>query len=96
MGEVWGEGGNQSQAPDPCTSFPALPVAKYPSTQQSYQFPDETGISIGTPQDPQWIRLEIHYSNFHNLAGEDLEHLWRSHGGKLAGTRVRKVLPGAC
>ncbi|XP_036782022.2 putative DBH-like monooxygenase protein 2 [Manis pentadactyla] len=35
----------------------------------SYQFPDETGFSIGTPQDPQWIRLEIHYSNFHNLAG---------------------------
>ncbi|XP_048358837.1 putative DBH-like monooxygenase protein 2 [Sphaerodactylus townsendi] len=30
----------------------------------SYMFPDETGISIGTPQDPQWVRLEIHYSNF--------------------------------
>ncbi|XP_044274850.1 putative DBH-like monooxygenase protein 2 [Varanus komodoensis] len=31
---------------------------------RSYMFPDETGISIGTPRDPQWIRLEIHYSNF--------------------------------
>nr|XP_060615712.1 putative DBH-like monooxygenase protein 2 [Anolis sagrei ordinatus] len=30
----------------------------------SYMFPDETGISIGTPLDPQWVRLEIHYSNF--------------------------------
>ncbi|XP_060092503.1 putative DBH-like monooxygenase protein 2 [Heteronotia binoei] len=30
----------------------------------SYMFPDETGISIGTPRDPQWIRLEVHYSNF--------------------------------
>ncbi|KAM7120515.1 putative DBH-like monooxygenase protein 2 isoform 2-T2 [Molossus nigricans] len=36
---------------------------------QSYQFPDDVGISIGTPLDPQWIRLEIHYSNFHNLPG---------------------------
>ncbi|MBZ3887721.1 DBH-like monooxygenase protein 2 [Sciurus carolinensis] len=35
----------------------------------SYQFPDDVGISIGTPWDPQWIRLEIHYSNFHNLPG---------------------------
>nr|XP_008114864.1 PREDICTED: putative DBH-like monooxygenase protein 2 [Anolis carolinensis] len=30
----------------------------------SYMFPDETGISIGTPLDAQWVRLEIHYSNF--------------------------------
>ncbi|XP_027701964.1 putative DBH-like monooxygenase protein 2 [Vombatus ursinus] len=35
----------------------------------SYQFPDDVGISIGTPMDPQWIRLEVHYSNFHNLPG---------------------------
>ncbi|XP_060040769.1 putative DBH-like monooxygenase protein 2, partial [Erinaceus europaeus] len=35
----------------------------------SYQFPDDVGISIGMPLDPQWIRLEIHYSNFRNLAG---------------------------
>ncbi|XP_076769593.1 DBH-like monooxygenase protein 2 isoform X4 [Arvicanthis niloticus] len=35
----------------------------------SYQFPDDVGISIGTPFDPQWIRLEIHYSNFQNLPG---------------------------
>uniref|UniRef100_A0A8C9D4T2 DOMON domain-containing protein n=1 Tax=Panthera leo TaxID=9689 RepID=A0A8C9D4T2_PANLE len=35
----------------------------------SYQFPDDVGVSIGTPLDPQWIRLEIHYSNFHNVPG---------------------------
>nr|A6NHM9.1 PUTATIVE PSEUDOGENE: RecName: Full=Putative DBH-like monooxygenase protein 2; AltName: Full=DBH-like monooxygenase protein 2 pseudogene; Flags: Precursor [Homo sapiens] len=34
----------------------------------SYQFPDDVGVSIGTPLDPQWI-LEIHYSNFNNLPG---------------------------
>lgn len=39
-------------------------------SSQSYQFPDDVGISIGTPFDPQWIRLEIHYSNFQNLPGE--------------------------
>ncbi|XP_070592272.1 putative DBH-like monooxygenase protein 2 [Erythrolamprus reginae] len=35
----------------------------------SYMFPDETGFSIGTPNDPQWIRLEIHYSNFDLIPG---------------------------
>ncbi|XP_066468734.1 putative DBH-like monooxygenase protein 2 [Tiliqua scincoides] len=35
----------------------------------SYMFPDETGISIGTPLDAQWIRLEIHYSNFDLISG---------------------------
>ncbi|KYO37527.1 DBH-like monooxygenase protein 1 precursor isoform A [Alligator mississippiensis] len=34
-----------------------------------YTFPDDTGISIGTPLDPQYIRLEIHYSNFDLLTG---------------------------
>ncbi|XP_068405930.1 LOW QUALITY PROTEIN: putative DBH-like monooxygenase protein 2 [Eschrichtius robustus] len=33
----------------------------------SYQFPGDVGISIGKPLDPQWVRLEIHYSNFHSL-----------------------------
>ncbi|XP_078291431.1 putative DBH-like monooxygenase protein 2 [Panthera onca] len=47
----------------------ALPAAKSSSIQQSYQFPDDVGVSIGTPLDPQWIRLEIHYSNFHNVPG---------------------------
>lgn len=37
---------------------------------QSYQFPDDVGISIGTPLDPQWIRLEVHYSNFQNHPGK--------------------------
>uniref|UniRef100_A0A8C3JZ03 DOMON domain-containing protein n=1 Tax=Calidris pygmaea TaxID=425635 RepID=A0A8C3JZ03_9CHAR len=36
---------------------------------ESYQFPDEAAISIGTPWDPQYIRLEIHYSNFDLLPG---------------------------
>lgn len=45
-------------------------AAQPPSIQQGYQFPDDVGLSIGTPLDPQWIRLEIHYSNFHNRPGE--------------------------
>ncbi|XP_025932744.1 putative DBH-like monooxygenase protein 2 [Apteryx rowi] len=36
---------------------------------ESYQFPDEAALSIGTPLDPQYIRLEIHYSNFDLLPG---------------------------
>ncbi|XP_074009979.1 putative DBH-like monooxygenase protein 2 [Numenius arquata] len=36
---------------------------------ETYQFPDEAAISIGTPWDPQYIRLEIHYSNFDLLPG---------------------------
>lgn len=43
---------------------------------QSYQFPNDVGISIGTPLDPQWIRLEVHYSNFQNLPGEYLKDFW--------------------
>uniref|UniRef100_A0ABM5FCS0 DBH-like monooxygenase protein 2 n=1 Tax=Pogona vitticeps TaxID=103695 RepID=A0ABM5FCS0_9SAUR len=35
----------------------------------SYMFPNETGISIGTPLDPQWIRLEVHFSNFDLIPG---------------------------
>ncbi|KAM6283498.1 DBH-like monooxygenase protein 2 [Spheniscus humboldti] len=36
---------------------------------ESYQFPDEAAVSIGTPWDPQYVRLEIHYSNFDLLSG---------------------------
>ncbi|XP_062426446.1 putative DBH-like monooxygenase protein 2 [Rhea pennata] len=36
---------------------------------KSYQFPDDAAFSIGTPSDPQYIRLEIHYSNFDLLPG---------------------------
>lgn len=61
----------------PCIYFPAILAAKPPSFHQSYQFPDDVGISIGTPLDPQWIRLEVHYSNFHNLPGKCLERLWK-------------------
>uniref|UniRef100_A0A8C6XQF5 DOMON domain-containing protein n=1 Tax=Naja naja TaxID=35670 RepID=A0A8C6XQF5_NAJNA len=35
----------------------------------TYMFPNETGFSIGTPIDPQWVRLEIHYSNFDLIPG---------------------------
>ncbi|XP_032850944.1 putative DBH-like monooxygenase protein 2 [Tyto alba] len=36
---------------------------------ESYQLPDEAAFSIGTPWDPRYIRLEIHYSNFDLLPG---------------------------
>lgn len=67
--EVWD--GSLHLAPHP-------PCCPAPSIQQSYQFPDDVGISIGTPLDPQWIRLEVHYSNFHNLPGERLERLGKN------------------
>lgn len=77
--EVWDGGEKTRVSPGgvPCIYFPAILAAKPPSFHQSYQFPDDVGISIGTPLDPQWIRLEIHYSNFHNLPGKCLEHLWK-------------------
>nr|XP_009936782.1 PREDICTED: DBH-like monooxygenase protein 2 [Opisthocomus hoazin] len=36
---------------------------------ESYQYPEEAAVSIGTPWDPQYVRLEIHYSNFDLLPG---------------------------
>ncbi|XP_049677799.1 putative DBH-like monooxygenase protein 2 [Accipiter gentilis] len=36
---------------------------------EAYQFPDEAAVSIGTPWDPHYVRLEIHYSNFGLLPG---------------------------
>uniref|UniRef100_A0A493SVB4 DOMON domain-containing protein n=2 Tax=Anas platyrhynchos TaxID=8839 RepID=A0A493SVB4_ANAPP len=36
---------------------------------ESYQFPDDAAYSIGTPWDPQYVRLEIHYSNFDLVSG---------------------------
>ncbi|XP_067421788.1 putative DBH-like monooxygenase protein 2 [Emydura macquarii macquarii] len=36
---------------------------------ETHQFPNEAAISIGTPMDPQYIRLEIHYSNFDLIPG---------------------------
>ena len=80
--EVWDGGEKTRVSPAgggvPCIYFPAILAAKPPSLHQSYQFPDDVGISLGTPLDPQWIRLEIHYSNFHNLPGECLERLQTS------------------
>ncbi|XP_075208307.1 putative DBH-like monooxygenase protein 2 [Anomaloglossus baeobatrachus] len=36
---------------------------------EPFDYPEETGISIGTESDPQYIRIEIHYSNFENKQG---------------------------
>ncbi|GAB1290726.1 DBH-like monooxygenase protein 2 [Apodemus speciosus] len=54
---------------DPAFSLCSHVIAGWAVGGLSYQFPDDVGISIGTPFDPQWIRLEIHYSNFQNLPG---------------------------
>ncbi|XP_076769591.1 DBH-like monooxygenase protein 2 isoform X3 [Arvicanthis niloticus] len=54
---------------DPSFSLCSHVIAGWAVGGLSYQFPDDVGISIGTPFDPQWIRLEIHYSNFQNLPG---------------------------
>ncbi|XP_019605410.2 putative DBH-like monooxygenase protein 2 [Rhinolophus sinicus] len=54
---------------DPAFSLCSQIIVGWAVGGTSYQFPDDVGISIGTPLDPQWIRLEIHYSNFHNLPG---------------------------
>ncbi|CAO2603308.1 DBH-like monooxygenase protein 2 [Lemmus lemmus] len=54
---------------DPAFSLCSHVIAGWAVGGLSYQFPDEVGISIGTPLDPQWIRLEVHYSNFQNLPG---------------------------
>lgn len=66
-----------SSQPAPSYSLSCCPI---PFIQQSYQFPDDVGVSIGTPLDPQWIRLEVHYSNFHNLPGEHLSIYGRRAG----------------
>ncbi|XP_075413534.1 putative DBH-like monooxygenase protein 2 [Tenrec ecaudatus] len=54
---------------DPAFSLCSQVIVGWAVGGTSYQFPDDVGISIGTPLDPQWIRLEVHYSNFHNLRG---------------------------
>uniref|UniRef100_A0A9L0TQY6 Monooxygenase DBH like 2 n=1 Tax=Equus caballus TaxID=9796 RepID=A0A9L0TQY6_HORSE len=54
---------------DPAFSLCSQVIMGWAVGGTSYQFPDDVGISLGTPLDPQWIRLEIHYSNFHNLPG---------------------------
>ncbi|KAL6030229.1 hypothetical protein STEG23_035757 [Scotinomys teguina] len=54
---------------DPSFSLCSHVIAGWAVGGLSYQFPDDVGISIGTPLDPQWIRLEVHYSNFQNLPG---------------------------
>ncbi|XP_028381024.1 putative DBH-like monooxygenase protein 2 isoform X1 [Phyllostomus discolor] len=54
---------------DPAFSLCSQVIVGWAVGGTSYQFPDDVGISIGMPSDPQWVRLEIHYSNFHNLPG---------------------------
>uniref|UniRef100_A0A8C0MN52 DOMON domain-containing protein n=1 Tax=Canis lupus familiaris TaxID=9615 RepID=A0A8C0MN52_CANLF len=54
---------------DPAFSLCSQVIVGWAVGGTSYQFPDDVGVSLGTPLDPQWIRLEIHYSNFHNLPG---------------------------
>ncbi|XP_051007499.1 DBH-like monooxygenase protein 2 [Acomys russatus] len=54
---------------DPAFSLCSHVIAGWAVGGLSYQFPDDVGVSIGTPFDPQWIRLEVHYSNFQNLPG---------------------------
>ncbi|XP_038176977.1 DBH-like monooxygenase protein 2 [Arvicola amphibius] len=54
---------------DPAFSLCSHVIAGWAVGGLSYQFPDDVGVSIGTPLDPQWIRLEVHYSNFQNLPG---------------------------
>nr|XP_012623515.1 putative DBH-like monooxygenase protein 2 isoform X1 [Microcebus murinus] len=54
---------------DPAFSLCSQIIVGWAVGGTSYQFPDDVGISIGTPLDPQWIRLEVHYSNFHNRPG---------------------------
>ncbi|XP_066222287.1 putative DBH-like monooxygenase protein 2 isoform X1 [Saccopteryx leptura] len=54
---------------DPAFSLCSQVVVGWAVGGMSYQFPDDVGVSIGTPLDPQWIRLEVHYSNFRNLPG---------------------------
>uniref|UniRef100_A0A8C4LNH7 DOMON domain-containing protein n=1 Tax=Equus asinus TaxID=9793 RepID=A0A8C4LNH7_EQUAS len=46
---------------DPAFSLCSQVIVGWAVGGTSYQFPDDVGISLGTPLDPQWIRLEIHY-----------------------------------
>ncbi|XP_069835960.1 DBH-like monooxygenase protein 2 isoform X2 [Dendropsophus ebraccatus] len=36
---------------------------------EPYDYPADVGFAIGTPDDPQYVRIEIHYSNFENKQG---------------------------
>ncbi|KAM5132146.1 putative DBH-like monooxygenase protein 2 [Mantella aurantiaca] len=36
---------------------------------ENFDFPADVGISIGTEEDPKYIRIEIHYSNFEKKQG---------------------------
>ncbi|XP_034266782.1 putative DBH-like monooxygenase protein 2 [Pantherophis guttatus] len=68
-GSVLPSGVSDCYGGDPDFSLCSQIIAGWAVGGGSYMFPDETGISIGTPIDPQWIRLEIHYSNFDFLPG---------------------------
>ncbi|XP_056385762.1 DBH-like monooxygenase protein 2 isoform X2 [Hyla sarda] len=36
---------------------------------ESFDYPSNCGVSVGTPDDPLYVRIEIHYSNFENKEG---------------------------
>ncbi|XP_069837867.1 DBH-like monooxygenase protein 2 [Dendropsophus ebraccatus] len=36
---------------------------------EPFDYPEDCGVSVGTPQDPLYVRIEIHYSNFKNIKG---------------------------
>ncbi|XP_013917907.1 PREDICTED: putative DBH-like monooxygenase protein 2 [Thamnophis sirtalis] len=68
-GSVLPTGVNDCYGADPDFSQCSQLIAGWAVGGGPYMFPHETGISIGTPIDPQWIRLEIHYSNFDLIPG---------------------------
>ncbi|KAL7988509.1 hypothetical protein Chor_007428 [Crotalus horridus] len=63
-GSVLPSGVSDCYGADPDFSLCSQIVAGWAVGGGSYMFPDEAGYSLGTPIDPQWVRLEIHYSNF--------------------------------
>ncbi|XP_038621348.1 putative DBH-like monooxygenase protein 2 [Tachyglossus aculeatus] len=63
------KGVNNCYGSDPAFSLCSQVIIGWAVGGTSYQFPDDVGISIGTPIDPKWVRLEIHYSNVHGLPG---------------------------
>ncbi|KAM6474050.1 putative DBH-like monooxygenase protein 2 [Liasis olivaceus] len=68
-GSVLPSGVSDCYGADPDFSLCSEIIAGWAVGGGPYTFPDETGVSIGTPIDPQWVRLEIHYSNFNLIPG---------------------------
>ncbi|XP_051818205.1 putative DBH-like monooxygenase protein 2 [Antechinus flavipes] len=60
---------NDCYGGDPAFSLCSQVIIGWAVGGNIYQFPDDVGFSLGTALDPQWIRLEVHYSNFNGLTG---------------------------